>query len=733
MLLLVAFLLGFGVADKSATKTFVEMAGGDVPITASGIVTNAEKTKNGYWKCDVFGTVTENENKAIHENQKLLAIIKSDTPFKMGDCVIISGDALSFSYADIYGGYDEWLYLTADGYTAKIFPDTWEKTGHGKFWGMGIKNANEAVQSLLEKILPEKESGIAKAMLTGERADIEKETDDLYTKAGVTHILCISGLHMSLFALYLSYILQDLCKCSKRITALVTMVVCVAFLIFSGLKPSAMRAVIMICVTSLGYVVYRRHDWLNSLALAGIVILLIQPLYLFQAGFQLSFVSVLGIDIATQVLPKPKTWYEKMINLAGVSCFAVGFGLPIVAYHFYEVSLVGILANMVVLPLSGILLGCIVLSVIGGFLFLPLGVFLAGTVYFILQLFEMVCHLVIQIPYGIVTIGRMSLWSMAAYYLLWYGLCFYRTVWKYRLMVFGSTLILLYGMLGNRLIWKENTIAFLDVGQGDCTVITTYDKKAFVIDGGGKYGKPFGENVGMTVLAPYIASQGITDVEAFFLTHLDADHSTGILELLAEGKGKALYVSDYPVVDTEAEKQRKEIVEKNGVSVYTMHKGNDCMMQSLGVLRCMYPIKDFYFDENSENARSLVLQYVYGDTSVLLTGDIEAMQEVALAKQDLHSDILKVAHHGSHTSSTQIFLEAVSAECGIISCGRNNLYNHPHTEVMERLENQNMDIYRTDISKSIVIKIDPNGGYTIHTAAERKPYYETIKRTMEKT
>ena len=164
-----------------------------------------------------------------------------------------------------------------------------------------------------------------------------------------------------------------------------------------------------------------------------------------------------------------------------------------------------------------------------------------------------------------------------------------------------------------------------------------------------------------------------------------------------------------------------------------MHKGNNCMMESLGVLRCMYPIENFYFDENSENVRSLVLQYVYGDTSVLLTGDIEVMQEAMLAKQEIQSDILKVAHHGSRTSSTPIFLDAVSAECGIISCGRNNLYNHPHTEVIERLENHNMDIYRTDISKSIIINIDPNGGYTVHTAAERKPYYETIKREMEKT
>ena len=733
LLLLLAFLLGFGLAEKSATKTFVEMAGGNVAITASGIVTNAEKTKNGYWKCDISGTVTETENNMVHKNQKLLAIIKLDENVAMGDCITLSGDALAFAHPDIYGGYDEWLYLTAEGYTAKIFPDTWEKTGTGTFFGMTIKQANEKVQAVLDKLLPEKESGIAKAMLTGDRTDIGEETDELYTKAGVTHILCISGLHMSLFAFYLSYILRDLCKCSKRVTAFVTIVVCVGFLIFSGLKPSAMRAVVMISVTSLGYVVYRQHDWLNSLALAGILILLIQPLYLFQAGFQLSFASVLGIYIATHVLPKPKTWYAKIGNLAGISCFAVGFGLPIVAYHFYEVSFVGILANMVVLPLSGILLGSIVLSVMGGFLFLPLGVFLAGTVYFILQLFEMVCHLMIQIPYGIVTIGRMPLWSIAAYYLLWYALCFYRPNWKYRLMTFSSTMILLYAMLGNRLIWKENTVAFLDVGQGDCTVITTYDKRAFVIDGGGKYGKPLGENVGITVIAPYLASQGITDVEALFLTHLDADHSTGILELLAEGKGKDLYVSDCPVVDTEAAQQLKEIVEKNDVSVYTMHKGNDCTMESLGVLRCMYPIEDFYFDENSENVRSLVLQYVYGDTSVLLTGDIEVMQEAMLAKQEIQSDILKVAHHGSRTSSTPIFLDAVSAECGIISCGRNNLYNHPHTEVIERLENHNMDIYRTDISKSIIINIDPNGGYTVHTAAERKPYYETIKREMEKT
>lgn len=732
LLLFGAFLMGFCLAGNSAKHTFVEQAGGRVAITANGVVTNVEKTKNGYLKCDILADVTETEKQNIHQNQKLLAIYPSEEMVKMGDCVSLQADALAFDRADIYGGYDEWLYLTADGYTAKVFPETLEKTGETKFLGMQIKKANETVQSVLDKILPEQESGIAKAMLTGERADIDKETDDLYTKAGVTHILCISGLHMSLFALYFTYVLRDVCKCSKRTTAGVTMLVCVGFLVFSGLRPSAMRAVVMICVTSLGYMVYRKHDWLNSLALAGIVVLGFEPLYLFQAGFQLSFVSVLGIYVGTNCMKKPKTWYGNIAYIMGISCFAVGFGLPIVAYHFYAVSWVGILANLVILPLSGALLGMILLSVIAGLLYLPFGVFLAGMVYAILQVFALVCHLVVQLPYAMLAVGRMPLWSMMAYYVLWYGLCAYRPTWKYRLLTFGSTAILLYAMLGNRLLWKENIVAFLDVGQGDCTVITTYDKRAIVIDGGGKYGKPLGENVGMTVVAPYLASQGITDVEAFFLTHFDADHSTGILELLADGKGKTLYVSAYPAVDTEAEQQFKEIVEKNGVSVYTMNDTIDCFMESLGVLHGMYPIANGVFAEHSENARSLVLQYVYGDTSVLLTGDIEAMQELQLANKNIQSNILKVAHHGSHTSSTSTFLKAVSAECGIISCGKNNRYHHPHEEVVARLEEAHMDIYRTDVSGSIIVTIKPNGGYTIHTAAERKPYYERIKTAMEK-
>ena len=144
----------------------------------------------------------------------------------------------------------------------------------------------------------------------------------------------------------------------------------------------------MISLVCLGQMIYQRHEWLNSIALAALVILLVNPLYLWSAGFQLSFLSVLGIYVGARVIPKGHTWYGKIGEMMGISFFASLFGMPVAAYHFYYISTVSVLANLVILPLSGILLGCTMLAALSGMIFLPLGVFLAGPVYLIFQIYE---------------------------------------------------------------------------------------------------------------------------------------------------------------------------------------------------------------------------------------------------------------------------------------------------------------------------------------------------------
>ena len=733
LLLLLAFPLGFLLTSYHAAENFVSAS--PVSVAGEGYVSKVERTSGGYPKLTVCADLTETETGEIHKNQTVYMIDMEQGTFTEGEEIVFSGSAQPFDHGDIFSGYNEYLYLRAEGYDCKMFPESLEKTGEYQNTPGTIAAAwNHRVKNVLETILPQKESALAKAMITGDRDDIDAGIEELYTQAGVTHILCISGLHMSLLALYISVILRQILHQSQRKTAAVTLGICMVFLFLTGFSPSSVRAVVMISLVCLGQMIYQRHEWLNSIALAALVILLVNPFYLWSAGFQLSFLSVLGIYVGSHVLPKGHTWYGKIGEMMGISFFAALFGMPVAAYHFYYISTVSVLANLVILPLSGILLGCTMLAALCGMIFLPLGVFLAGPVYVIFQIYEKVCQLVTMIPYSYVAVGKPPVIGILCFYSLVCLICFYRPKLYFRAGTAVCTTILLVILLGNRLLWHRNTLAFLNVGQGDCAVLTTYDHRAIVIDGGGKYNKELGENTGTTILEPYLASKGVTQIDAVFLSHLDGDHSMGILELLNDMSAEGVYVSATKTVDTQMEEQLQEIVEKNQISLYTMKHGDMIHSTALGEMECLFPI---YEDQavESENERSLVLRYVYGDTSVLFTGDLETKQESLLERNNLieETDILKVSHHGSKTASTESFLQALTPDTAVISCGANNLYGHPHQEVLERLSACGAEILRTDEMGSVVVTISPKGEAEVTTAAERKPIYERIKEAMEGT
>ena len=215
------------------------------------------------------------------------------------------------------------------------------------------------------------------AVLTGDKEKIPEESYTLYSKAGVVHVLCISGLHLSILALYLAFFLEKALGRSKRTSALVTIFAVFAFLLFIKSSPSSYRAALMITVVLLGRAFYRLPDALNTMAIAAFLLLLFQPLYLFHAGFQLSFLTVFGIWFGIGRMERKKKkdrgkfdWLKESLL---VSLYASLFSYPAVAYYFSSVSLVGIFANLLIVPLSGLLLGFGLLSVLLGAVCLPAG------------------------------------------------------------------------------------------------------------------------------------------------------------------------------------------------------------------------------------------------------------------------------------------------------------------------------------------------------------------------
>ena len=273
------------------------------------------------------------------------------------------------------------------------------------------------------------------------------------------------------------------------------------------------------------------------------------------------------------------------------------------------------------------------------------------------------------------------------------------------------------------------TVHFLDVGQGDAAVISTYDGAAYLVDGGGKFGQDFGENVGKRVVLPYLEYLGVSTLDGAFLSHPDSDHMTGLLEVLETVPTKGLYLSDYAFAENEQTDLLKEMVEKYNIPLYTIKTGDSSLEDTF---LCLYPT-GASAGTGEENQGSMVLRYSYSDTKVLFTGDITAEEEQQLLEQNISADVLKVAHHGSKYSSDAAFLEKVSPKAAVISCGTNNVYGHPHKEAMERLQKTGAEIFRTDEDGTILVTIGKDGAMNIETMTERKPLYENIKEKLEKS
>lgn len=701
-------------------------------VQGEGVIKDTGLTASQNQKLTILCDL-EDERGGTLQDVKLYVLWRGEERFEAGERVSLSGELVPFYTPSYPGGYDEELSLTTKGFDYKMYPDAIEHLEEDASCSSALARGRARFRAVLDSILPGEESGIIKAILTGEKDDIPDDCYELYTKAGVVHVLCISGLHMSILAMYLSFFMEKVLGRSRRASAAVTILTVFSFLLFIEPSPSSVRAAAMICIVMVGRICFRLSDRMNNIALAALLILSIQPLYLFHAGFQLSFLTVMGICLGASKLEKKKKkdrgrfhWLKEGIL---ISLYASLFSFPMVAYHFYSVSIVGILANLIIVPLSGLLLGFGMLSGVLGLFSLPAGVFAAGSVYGILQIFKGICSALTQLPFAYTLAGRPSPLVILLYYgiLLWFmEFGGKKGSWKVGVVLCGA---MFCAVFENAIFRKETTVAFLDVGQGDGAVISTYDGKTYLIDGGGVYGKEMGKNVGRNVVLPYLESLGVSRLDGVFLSHPYSDHMTGMLEVLEEIPTKGLYLSDYSFSETEDTLLLKEMVEKNQVPLYTVKAGDG----SDG-FRCLYPLEGVTFRDGDDNHGSMVLKYGYNGTEILFTGDISAADERFLLEQEaeVSADILKVAHHGSKYSSDADFLETVSPKAAVISCGAGNLYGHPHGDTLERLQAAEAEIYRTDTEGAILVKMKRDGTFTIETMMERKPFYENIKEKLEK-
>ncbi|MGL4790370.1 MAG: ComEC/Rec2 family competence protein, partial [Anaerotignaceae bacterium] len=513
LLLPVFFLVGLFLF--SLTKTNLPEFEGVVNVR--GKVLETTVTTTGRQRLTLETMEIEKDGEVFPLENKITVLLPEDMFVKMGDLLVIKGNLYLPKSPEYKWEFDSLTYLKTNGYDYQLFANKVIKYGEEPLTlKQKIYGFRERVNKVYGVIFPEDEAGIIKAMVTGYTADIKEETRTLYTESGIAHLLAISGLHIAMLAGIISYFFVDILSVNRRYSSIITMLFLLFYMVFVGARASVVRSVIMVEVLLLGRVIYKEGDSLNSLGLAAIIILGINPYQLFNAGFQLSFVTVLGLILSKDFIINSEGIKETLLQglKTIITVFIISF--PLIAWYFYKVPILASLVNIVVVPLMGFLLIDGILCGIVGLFSINLAIFVGGPAFVILRFYNFVSTNISNIPFATVTTGRLSLWFCVFYYSLLLIIYFKRNT-----PLFVANLVAIVVVLcGNRLIFKYNQIDFLNVNSGRAAVIRTYDNKVFLVDVGEVEG-----------IEDCLNFYGIKAIDGVFITTLGYNEAINIVIL----------------------------------------------------------------------------------------------------------------------------------------------------------------------------------------------------------
>lgn len=547
------------------------------------------------------------------------------------------------------------------------------------------------------------EGAIFEALILGERARLDAPTILALQKTGLYHLFAISGAHIALVSALLFGLFRALRLAQRPSYALL-----LVFLVFYGFlvegRASVVRAVIMAAAFILGKLLWKDVHLLNTIAISAGAILLLNPYQLFDAGFQLTFTATLGLILFfTQIRAVLPEIPLKISDLLALSIAAQAAVMPIVAITFHRVIFSGLALNLIGIPLVGVVMAA-------GYVFLPIAFlvpFLAGPaaagLAFLLRVFLASTRLLDGLPFLSYRIPTPPVAVVIAYYtflLLLLAPPRFKRQRAVLAMGFAVAFALLITYPFPSSV-KDLTVTLIDVGQGESLLVEFPGRAKMLIDGGGLPTGTF--DIGENVVSPFLWSKGIKSLDRLILTHPHPDHLNG-LEAVArnfrigefwEGTPLSGEVKYDSLLRTLGDVPRRRIVRGFRESI------GGAEISALAPANSSRPLPP-------DNDASLVFRISYGESTFLLTGDIGRTieEEILAAGLDVRVQVLKAPHHGSDSSSSEAFLEAVRPEYVLISAGRNNRYSLPYPGVLARYEKTGARVLRTDLQGAIEIRSD---------------------------
>lgn len=691
-------------------------------VQVEGWVNEVSYSKKGNQILDVEVVFIYHEDVTYETDYRVKVYMQEEEEFQVGNLVILDGYLNLPTVPKNDGGFDNYTYLNAKGFDYSFNSLGSELKGTKELNFMQeLAEFRGELARIYDQILPLKEAAIVKAMILGDSSYIDEDLRELYADTGIAHVLAISGLHMGIISAILVWVFEKIFKVNKRKSGIIIVAILWLYALFVGFEASVVRSAIMISVMLLGRLFYRKSDGLTSLSLAALVILLVNPWQLWDVGFQLSFMSVLTLILISKFSGSDrKSTKDKIISMF-VSGLVVSITTaPIVAWYFYKVPVFGCFANLLVIPIMGATVIFSMMSGAVGLVSVEVASFAGGgATYMILTFYEFVCKIFTSMPFSTFLVGKPSIISIILFYVFLITLYLkkFKVIYTYSSTIVIANLFA-FAILSNRVLFKVDTVDFLDVGQGDCAVLRTYDQKTYIFDTGGYGYKELGVNTGKSIIIPYLQSHGISEVDGIFISHMDSDHALGAIELINEYSVKEVFVSDYV---WEGEGIYNAILESARRTNTGMSEIGQGETLDLGGIRieCYYPKRTNVLEELDDNSGSLVLKLRIGEIDFLFTGDIgfEDEKELLSLGYDLSAEVLKISHHGSKNSSSYEFLNEVDMEFAVISRGLFNNYGHPSEEVLERLNNVGTKIYDTALDGQVSIKTN---GQTVWIDTNKK-------------
>ena len=722
----------------------------------------------------------EDKNRTLPVTGKIRVTVFGNAPeLFAGDTVLFDGKIRLIRNFNNPGGFDYQRYMAFKGIRAsssaqgKRLLVIKRNTKTGLFYfiedcrGKVADLINKA--DLAEKFGQKSQTGVLKALIIGDKNYIPQYTRETFNRAGVAHLLAISGLHIGIvatvafifFSWLLSYIKPFLWNAwTKKGAAILSLIPVLLYGLLSGMSPSTQRAVIMVTVFLMAFLFEKQHDPINTLAVAAMLILVVNPPSLFSVSFQLSFAAVFsiiyglskiyrGTDIQADInaeFKKNRSFLllEKLYSFFLVSLFAVLGTMPLVCCYFNQVSLAGLFTNFLLVPLVGFIV--VPIGLLAVFIY-PVSLCAAS---WCMNLSSLVlsysCEIVklfAKLPFVYSKVITPSFFEICCFYLLGWALLnikefggqkaisvsntgdlqppqkHKRTDFNTRKIAIIVAVATIIAGCADACYWlnirfwhNDLRVTIIDVGQGSAALLEFPKGAVFLIDGGG-----FADNsifdMGARVVAPFLWHKKIKTVDTIILSHPNSDHLNGLLYIAENFHVKNVWTNN-EAVNTFGYKRFIKIIKKNNICMPNF-KDIPCKLDINGVdIKIVYPPKDFLDKREKEswrnlNNNSMVIKVLFGTKSFLFAGDIQARAErelVGIKGDELKSTVLVVPHHGSKTSSTALFLEKTGPEFAITSSGWKNRFKFPHPSVLRRYEKQGCRILRTDINGAIAISTD---------------------------